>query len=95
MLSNSQQFWKNQTIRVNESLPSTQTPTLLISPLEWIELDIRQEKDLCLLHTFLSKYYGSPDKSLIVYSREYLQWALNDHNPSITLGIRCGSGGIL
>lgn len=91
MLSNSQQFWKTQVTHMNESLPIVKTPTPLISPLEWVELDIRQEKDLCLLHTFLSKYYGTPDKSLIVYSRNYLQWALNDHNPSIALGIRCGA----
>jgi hypothetical protein len=53
MLSNSQQFWKTQVTHMNESLPIVKTPTPLISPLEWVELDIRQEKDLCLLHTFI------------------------------------------
>jgi hypothetical protein len=84
----SQSFWKEQTVSPMDPLPVYSQTTSLPQPFEWAEIDIRKEDDLNMLQKFLYTHYGTSDSFSIIYSKEYLRWAFNDHQPFTSLAIR-------
>jgi len=82
-MTKAQQFWRSKTVR-GEALPRSEEPVALPPGLSWVELTT-----IPTLQVFLAQNFGSTEQSFgIVYSAEYLTWALNDQRPFTALGLQ-------